>query len=299
MLDDPLRLLIRGTNWIGDAVITIPAIHAVREAYPEAHISLLVKPWVSDIFKGNPDIDEIILYEKSHESITGKFRLAGMLRKMKFDMAILLQNAFDAALITRLAGIRSRMGYKRDGRGFLLTNAVPVKEAIQPEHQGYYYLNLLDSVGIKTENPQPFIYLTDTERQRARDILRSHFPGESFSLIGINPGATYGSAKSWPAERFAEVITRILNELHGSVVIFGSESEKRPFDPQTGLCQEVRLPRSGRLLSQRGQGCQTRSCRNDLPHEKGAGLDARGQASGAGYFRVQADARLGKHPTHG
>ena len=225
MFDESKKILIRATNWIGDAVMTVPAVQAIRKSYPEAHISLLAKPWVSEIFQENPDIDETILYEESHDSIIGKFRLASKLRKEKFDKAILLQNAFDAALIARLAGIPERIAYKRDGRGFLLTDAIPVNEEVQAQHQVYYYLDLLKSIGLQAGDPQPYIFLSDDERQWARDFLRPHFAEENSPLIGINPGATYGSAKRWPAERFAAVISSIIKELKGRVVVFGSEKE--------------------------------------------------------------------------
>ncbi|MFV1977706.1 MAG: glycosyltransferase family 9 protein, partial [Candidatus Scalindua sp.] len=91
------KILIRGVNWIGDAVLTIPAIRAIRRAYPDAHISLLIKPWVAEIFKENPYINEIILYDDRFKGLTGKLKLAKMLRLRRFDSAILLQNAFDAA----------------------------------------------------------------------------------------------------------------------------------------------------------------------------------------------------------
>ena len=166
-----MKILIRGVNWIGDAVITTPSIRAVRRAFPEAHISLLVQPWVADIFKENPYINDIILYDESFKGIAGKFRLAKKLRRQKFDIAILLQNAFDAALIAWLAGIPERVGYSRDFRGFLLTKAIPASKDILSRHQVYYYLNLLKSMGIEAGDTPPYIYLTDDERQKARDFL--------------------------------------------------------------------------------------------------------------------------------
>ena len=99
MSKQPQKILIRGVNWIGDAVLTLPSIRSVRKAFPNARISLLVKPWVSDIFNESPDIDEIILYGDSFHGFDGKLRLARTLRKKDFDIAILRQNAFDAALI--------------------------------------------------------------------------------------------------------------------------------------------------------------------------------------------------------
>jgi len=220
-----LKILIRGVNWIGDAVITIPAVRSIRRAFPDAHISLLVKPWVSEIFKESPDIDELILYDDRFKGYTGRLKLAKKLREKEFDKAILLQNAFDAALISWLSGIRERIGYKRDGRGFLLTKAVPVEDDILDKHQVYYYLHLLKSAGIEPADSQPYLYLTDNERLSARNLLTARFSSETGPLIGINPGATFGSAKRWPPERFAELILKVVSDLNGRVVIFGSPSE--------------------------------------------------------------------------
>jgi len=220
-----LKILIRGVNWIGDAVITIPAVRSIRHAFPDAHISLLVKPWVSEIFKESRDIDEIILYDDNFKGFRGKLKLAKKLREMAFDKAILLQNAFDAALIAWLSGIPERIGYKRDCRGLLLTKAVPVEKGILQQHQVHYYLNLLKSADIEPADTQPYLRLTDNEKQAAQDLLSSCFTADKGPLIGINPGATFGSAKRWPPERFAELIIKVINELNGRVVIFGSHSE--------------------------------------------------------------------------
>lgn len=217
--------MIRGVNWIGDAVLTLPAIKAVRKAFPAAHISLLAKPWVADVFSENPDIDEIISYDKKFNGIIGKFRLAKVLREACFDTAILLQNAFDAALITWLAKIPERIGYKRDCRGFLLTKGISVPGDILGQHQVNYYLNIVRSIKVDIEETPPYIHLTDSERQWARALIASTLHDPHFPLIGINPGAAYGSAKRWPPENFAEVIMKIINDLNGRVIIFGGPAE--------------------------------------------------------------------------
>ncbi len=203
----------------------MPAISSIRRAFPGSHISLLVKPWVSELFKENPDINEIILYEDRYRGFRGRLRLAKTLRQKNFDIALLLQNAFDAALVTWLAGIPLRIGYKRDKRGFLLTQGIPVERDVLTRHQVYYYLNLLRAAGIKTADPHPHLFLTDSERQWARDLLSSYFPADGRPLIGINPGATYGSAKRWPSDRFAALVLKIISELKGRIVIFGSREE--------------------------------------------------------------------------
>ena len=217
--------MIRGVNWIGDAVLTIPAIKAVRKAFPGAHISLLVKPWVAEVFSENPDIDEIISYDEKFKGIMGKFRLAKTLRESCFDTAILLQNAFDAAFITWLAKIPERIGYKRDCRGFLLTKGISVPGEILGQHQINYYLNIIRSIKVDIEETPPYIHLNDNEREKARETISSGLQDPHLPLIGINPGAAYGSAKRWPPEYFAELIMKIINELNGRVIIFGGHGE--------------------------------------------------------------------------
>ena len=223
MLDKSCKnLLIRGVNWIGDAVMTLPALRALRKALPEAKISLLVKPWVSAIFERDPNVDEIISYNDVHRGIFGKMKLSRILNKKGFSCAILFQNAFDAAFITFLAGIKDRAGYNRDGRGFLLTEAVKVPQKETNVHHIYYYLNLLEQLGIDAKYSDPYIYLSLDERLFARNLLKEM----KRPILGINPGAEYGSAKRWFPERFAEIANWFIKDTNGSVVIFGSKKEE-------------------------------------------------------------------------
>lgn len=217
------NILIRSTNWIGDAVMTIPAIRLIRKAFRDSRITLLLRPSVKAVFEGNPDIDEFILYGNNHKGISGRLRLALELRKRGFTRAFLFQNAFDAALIAFLAGIPDRVGYKRDGRGFLLTDPVPFKGDDRRIHHIDYYLNLVRYV-TKNDDPcyLPYIFLTVEERLN----MRERIGGLGRPILGINPGATYGPAKRWLPERFAEVAGWFIKETGGSVVITGSAGER-------------------------------------------------------------------------
>ena len=215
------NILIRGVNWIGDGIMTLPAIRAVRKAIPETKISLLVKPWVSPLFEHNPNIDEIILYGDEYKRILGKLKLSWNLHNKKFCSAILLQNAFDAAFITFLAGIKERSGYRRDGRGFMLTKAISVTNNDRKIHHIRYYLNLLEQLGINAEYSAPYLYITLDERLFTREKLKTM----RRPLLGINPGATYGSAKRWIPERFAEIANWFMRDTGGSAILFGGHSE--------------------------------------------------------------------------
>jgi heptosyltransferase-2 len=215
------KILIRGVNWIGDAVMTLPAIRAIRKYYPQARISLLVNPAVAPLFENSNDIDEIIIYEPVFRKLVGKLRLAKILRKKRFSRAILLQNAFDAALIAFLARIPKRIGYNRDRRGVLLTDPIRYTNQDRNVHHIHYYLNLLTSAGIGAAYSHPWLRMTLQERLDARARLSEL----KRPILGINPGATFGSSKRWLPERFAEVAGWFIRETRGSVVILGGKDD--------------------------------------------------------------------------
>lgn len=222
------RILIRGTNWIGDAVITLAAISAVRETYPQARIFVLAKPWVADIYRLCPYVDEVIVYENpgAHHGISGIFRLAKELKAMNFSVAILLQNAIEAAIIARLAGIPIRAGYSTDARGFLLTHAVVRTKAVKKIHQTGYYVEMLRALGCEEGQKGPYLSLADEDRQKAGGLFHDYGVDEDRPIIGMAPGATYGPAKKWFPERFAAVADRLKEEFTAQIIIFGSEGDR-------------------------------------------------------------------------
>ena len=211
-MSEPARILVRGTNWVGDALLMTPALIAVRRTFPRAHLSLLVRPWVADLFRGNPAVDEILLYESAglHRGIGGKLRLARDLRRRRFDLAVLFQNAFEAALLAWLAGIPERVGFATQGRGLLLTRAVPVPPGLERCHQVDYYLGLVRSLGYAAHPAEPVLVVSREEQERADRLLREAGCDETARFIVLNPGAVYGTAKRWPAERFGALADRLL-----------------------------------------------------------------------------------------
>lgn len=238
-------VLLRGVNWIGDSVMMLPALRALRKAL-RCRLSLLVKPWVSSIFDNNPDVDELILYNERYKGLIGRWRLSRLLGSKGFSIAVLFQNAFDAAVISYLAGIPERVGYNRDGRGFLLTKPIPFRGEDRKMHHISYYLELLRSWGIPAEYSQPWIYLTLNERLKARQTLKDMVR----PIVGINPGATYGFTKRWHTERFTEVAKMVIEELNGSIIIFGRDSEKVIADEIIGGLQN---PTKEKVMSMAGK----------------------------------------------
>src|SRR5262249_46870476 len=179
----------------------VPALAAIRGSFPAAEIVVLARPWVADLYAGETSIDRVIRYDAGRglRGWEAKWKLAGELRKERFDCAILLQNAFEAALLVRLAGIPRRIGYDRDGRGWLLTDAVAVpKRGEIPRHERFYYLELLRRAGVIEQTPaSDAIRLEgrlDAARRGALKFCELSIP---LPAIGVSPGAAYGGAKRW------------------------------------------------------------------------------------------------------
>lgn len=235
-MNDPQKILVRATNWLGDAVMSLPALRALRERYPSAHIAILAKPWVAGLYQREPFCNELIPY--TPKTLGEKWAVGRALAKQRFDCAILLQNAFEAALVAYAARIPERIGYARDGRSLLLTQAIAVPQVGNgpgeiPIHERFYYLELLRRAGILNALPESDLIRLEGAAE-ARTVGLQHFAKHGLGeiVVGVSPGAAYGSAKRWLPERFAESADRIAKELGATVAVFGSASER-------DLCQSV------------------------------------------------------------
>lgn len=227
------ELLVRGPNWLGDAVMCEPALRALRRLFPQAAITLLVKPSVAGLFDSHPGIDRIFLYDGKgrHAGLMGKWRLAADLRKQGFDMAVLFQNAFEAALISALAGIRRRYGYATDGRSVLLSEPVATHDRRAPVHQIDYYWNMLRPLGLTGQPGQPELFVSLEEERAMGERLKQKGITTDHVLIGVNPGSTYGGAKRWLPDRFAESTERLCRTLteagrRPAVAVIGAKGEE-------------------------------------------------------------------------
>jgi heptosyltransferase-2 len=244
---------------VGDAIMALPALRAMRRKFPEAHISVLALPYVADIYRGQSVADELIAYDRKgrQAGIRGRERLAADLKLRNFDVALLLQNAFDAAWLTWRAGIPERIGYNRDGRGWLLTKAIDVpKIGDSPCHEKYYYLELLRRAGwIETipEVEEISLAISSDEVHRAEEKLRKCGSRAGATRIAVGAGASYGSAKCWPPERFSNALNQVLAERDAEVILIGTPAESgvssaiqaglsRPAVDLTGRTEIAELP---------------------------------------------------------
>ncbi|HEV8384584.1 MAG TPA: lipopolysaccharide heptosyltransferase II [Candidatus Acidoferrales bacterium] len=229
-----MKILVRLPNWVGDAVMSIPALEAIRARWPGAEIVLLGREWVSGLFQGQPWANRLFVFdhEGPHKGVFGLERLARELRAEKFDTAVLFQNAFQAAWLAWRARVPQRIGYARDTRSWLLTDAIRVPSAGEfPAHESFYYLELLRRAGWLEHLPEVnriSIQVSPEAMERAEESLeQAGVPGAPRVVrVAMAPGAAYGSAKCWPAERYAALADRLIAEFGADVILFGSAGER-------------------------------------------------------------------------
>ncbi|MCS7032878.1 MAG: lipopolysaccharide heptosyltransferase II [Phycisphaerae bacterium] len=238
----PSRILVVQPNWVGDAVMATPALRALRELYPDAQISYLLRRYVKPIYTGLPFADKLITYRTGRtdkKAGKGQFlELAARLRTRRFDMAILLSNSFRSALVCKMAGIRRIVGYDRDGRGFLLSDKlVPFKDRGKyvPSPIVKYYLGVVHYLGSNHRDLSLQLAVTPHERNEAAQILvRSGLAADLERpaatgrppLVVLNPGAQYGSSKLWPARSFARLADKLIDQLGATILISSAPKER-------------------------------------------------------------------------
>ncbi len=219
-----MKIAVRAPNWIGDSILALPAIAALQENYPEAEIWICGLEWIKDIFLPLNFVKGVIPL-KSPSRLRGLLKSAKILKKKQFDVGVLLTNSFSSALLFLLAKIPQRWGYNRDFRGLLLTKPVKIGDSSLPVHQVLYYTNLLSGLGLPTSHQSLALTLDPAVRQQAQDLLVSLGITFQRPIVILNPGAFYGTAKRWPASRFAELASMLQEKVQADILIVGSVDE--------------------------------------------------------------------------
>jgi heptosyltransferase-2 len=222
------RILVRGVNWVGDTILTYPAVQQLKTFFPHSHLAILVSSSLVDLWKTFPYVDEIIPFEKKTgiRSFWQDLNISQSLKKRDFDLAVILPRSFRAAFQVYLARIPIRIGYRDGGRSFFLTHGVPRTEEVLSVHRVRYYQKLLEPLGKMEDSFSPRIFLREEDRSRAEQLLRELGLSDGRVLIGMNPGATYGLAKCWPPARFGELGKRLSKRWNATVLLFGREEER-------------------------------------------------------------------------
>jgi heptosyltransferase-2 len=219
------KILVKGVNWIGDSIFMTPALAALRKGFPNSYISLLISPWVKEVFDGNPNVDEIIAYDErgKQRSLMGKIRFIQSLRNRNFDVGIIMQpRSYRAALFVYLSGIPERIGYNYSLRNLLLTRRIELPET--PVHDIDMFLNIVLSLVMAPARKEPYLPFSPKADIWANSFLeeRGVNPGEL--LIGINPGA-FKQSKRWPESRYAQLSDTLIREFRAKVIIFQGPGE--------------------------------------------------------------------------
>jgi heptosyltransferase-2 len=220
---DIRKVLVRGVNWIGDTVITLPSIKGIRSVFPDAYIAVLLYPHLSSLFGRCAFVDEVIPYPRARgfNLFLEERVLVKSIRQKQFDLAVILPRSFRSALIPYLARIPYRIGYNACQRGMLLTHRLKEKEKVLNCHQVEYYYHLVQSLGVAQPYELPNLFLGREEKGWAHRFLGDAGIDEGALLIGINPGSTYGIAKCWFAERYLELARRLIKRTNATIILVG------------------------------------------------------------------------------
>ncbi len=228
------RVVVRGTNWVGDAVMTVPALRALRRLLPHAHLTLATRPWAEGIFADADFIDDLLLVEDQSRGPFAFFKQVRAWRARRFDLALLLPNATGPALVATAARVPLRFGYATDGRAPLLTHPLPVPDWRSTRHEVFYYLYLVAALEhaltgtqtIATHEPQFDLTASPARQAEARELLRAQGVLFDRPLVALCPGSINSRAKRWPAENFAALGDQLIKETGACVMLIGSHAEQ-------------------------------------------------------------------------
>ncbi len=228
-----MKILVRGANWIGDAVMSIPALRELHRIFPDARITLHTRSWAYGLFRDASFIDEIVTYDKHKWAIKDVVDNSDFLKADGYDLAVLFPNSFESALTTFLVRVPRRIGYNKDLRGLLLTDPVAVPEWKNRRHEVYYYMNLVAEVEkrllgretVMSGLPDISLEVSDERLFAASKLLTDSGAGPLTKTVALGVGSTNSRAKRWPAERFAELSDRLMSEADVNVVLVGSKEE--------------------------------------------------------------------------
>jgi heptosyltransferase-2 len=234
------RILIRCPNWIGDMIAATAALRCMRSNYPGAHIALLLKPYVRPVIAHAPWADEVIEADP-RGGLAGLLATAKRLRRLPravsgagrpYDLALLLTQSFNSALMVWLARAKRRVGHAREGRSFLLTDAVPwpgrgfSNPRLVPKV--LVYSSLLEYLGCaRAADRRPEVFTSPEDEAQADELLAARGRETGRPLLAIVPGAAYGASKLWPPERFAGVADALAASRGLQAVLLTGPSEER------------------------------------------------------------------------
>jgi heptosyltransferase-2 len=223
---EPKNIIVRMPNWIGDLVMATPVLEDLRRAYPDAYITAMCRSPLCEILRQDPHINEIFCFSRgsSFGPRSEKRNIIEKLKRQKYDLGVLLTHSFSSAWWFWQGSVGHRLGYECNGRSLFLSHRIPLPQNIHQQHLVSTYKTLLGPLGIPLSETVPRLYVSEKEVEQALSLLEQHGVTRDSLIVGINPGAAYGSAKCWLPDRFREVTKRLLLDENVFVVYFGDAS---------------------------------------------------------------------------
>jgi heptosyltransferase II len=219
------NIIVRMPNWLGDAVMATPIIADLKSKWPKCCLTAMCQGAVSALLLGNPHLDEIFSFSQPNEfERRMKRNLILRLRQGKYDLGILLPNSFSSAWWFWRGHVEQRIGFASDWRSFLLSHAIDFPKIRGKEHLVETYKRLLAPLRIPISDTKPQVFISKEEREAAKELLIQRHAPKGVDIVGINPGAAYGSAKCWLPERFREVMDKILQKTDAYILCFGDKA---------------------------------------------------------------------------
>ncbi len=228
-----MKILVRGTNWVGDAVMSIPALRHLRRLFPDALMTLYTRSWAEGIFRDAALFDEIITFDKTRSKIKDALKQSNELKKHGFDLAVLFPNSFETALVAKMSKIPRRFGYSKEGRSFLLTDSIEIPPWKNERHEVFYYLNLVGAIEREYFGKQPNfenapridLKVSAERRAEARLFLEENGVDLSKKTVALGVGSTNSRAKRWQPESYAKLNDLLQNEQNANVILVGAPDE--------------------------------------------------------------------------
>ncbi len=248
-LEIPTRIVLRGTNWVGDTIISLPAAREMRRIFPASTLTFWGPEGLTGLVKAAGIADDFISFDGSHGGPTRRaFGMSRRLAAERFDLAVLFQNAFESAFTAWLARVPLRAGYATDMRGPLLNVKVPLQPEIKTVHQVYYYLALTDHLeerfyerpSMRTGVPDCSILLTGDTLKRARDLMVAEGIRTDRPIFVLCPGSVNSEAKRWPTDYFAQLAELLVERTDGEIVFLGAPGEADLIEEVLGLMRNLR-----------------------------------------------------------
>lgn len=223
---NPKNIIVRMPNWLGDLIMATPILQDLKNKWPNANITAFCQGALGNILKEDPNINQIITFKKPKgllKRLTNKDILKE-LNKENYDLGILLTNSLSSAFLYRQSNIKHRIGYSTHWRRLLLNHPIPFPVTRITQHLVITYKMLLEPLGIPVSNHPPKLYITKEETEKARELILKQGIKKNDIVVGINPGAAYGSAKCWLPERYNQVAKKLLENPRVCLIFFGDQN---------------------------------------------------------------------------